>query len=127
MPTFNEKDRLLFLDICGVRQLSQCVKREPQTESWRPCPPMQAMVRSVIPYIQRFLRHHDEMDEVYSELINSNIADKIKHLSFGQVRKSPWEKWCGDVHRVLFKSIQVDDSGNTSDPDHTQHLALLKS
>ncbi|XP_047465584.1 protein NO VEIN isoform X3 [Mugil cephalus] len=85
--TFNEKDRLLFLDICGVRKLSQCVKFESQTESWRPCPSMQAMVRTVIPYIQRFLYHNEEMSEVYSELINSNIADKIKHLSFGQVGK----------------------------------------
>ncbi|XP_070783607.1 uncharacterized protein [Enoplosus armatus] len=87
VPTFNEKDRSLFLEICGIRLLSQCVKTEPQTESLRPCPPMQAMVRSVIPYIQRFLYHHDELAEVYSELIDSNIGDKIKRLYFGQVGK----------------------------------------
>lgn len=88
VPTFKEKDRSLFLEICGIRQLSQCVKTEPQTENLRPCPPMQAMVRSVVPYIQRFLYHHDELREVYSELIDNNIGEKIRRLYFGQVRKS---------------------------------------
>lgn len=78
----------MFLEICGLRQLSECVKTEPQTENLRPCPPMQAMVRSVIPYIQRFLYHHDELSEVYSELIDNNIGEKIKRLYFGQVRRS---------------------------------------
>ncbi|TKS90196.1 hypothetical protein D9C73_024327 [Collichthys lucidus] len=87
VPTFNEKDRFLFLEICGIRQLTECVKTEPQTENLRPCPPMQAMVRSVIPYIQRFLYHHDELSEVYSELIDNNIREKIKRLYFGQVGK----------------------------------------
>ncbi|XP_034415421.1 protein NO VEIN isoform X2 [Cyclopterus lumpus] len=84
---FNEMDRSLFLEICGIRQLSQCVKTEPQTENLRPCPSMQAIVHSVIPYIQRFLYHHDELTEVYSELINNNIGEKIKRLHFGQVGK----------------------------------------
>uniref|UniRef100_A0A3P8TIF1 Wu:fj29h11 n=1 Tax=Amphiprion percula TaxID=161767 RepID=A0A3P8TIF1_AMPPE len=87
VPKFNEKDRFLFLEICGIRQLSKCVKSEAQTENLRPCPSMQAMVRSAIPYIQRFLYHHDEMNEVYSELTDNNIAQKIKHLYFGQVGK----------------------------------------
>ncbi|XP_035522155.1 protein NO VEIN isoform X1 [Morone saxatilis] len=87
VPTFNEKDRSLFMEICGIRQLSKCVKTEPQTESLRPCPPMQAMVRCLIPYIQKFLCHHDELSEVYSELVNNNIAEKIKRLYFGQVGK----------------------------------------
>lgn len=46
---------------------------------------MQAMVRSMIPYIQRFLYHHDELSEVYSELAENNIGEKIKRLYFGQV------------------------------------------
>ncbi|XP_041829730.1 protein NO VEIN isoform X2 [Melanotaenia boesemani] len=87
MPAFNEKDRFLFLEICGIRHLSRCVRSEPLTENLRPCPSMQDMVRSVVPYIQRFLYHHDELAEVYLELTDSNIADKIKHLSFGQVGK----------------------------------------
>lgn len=88
MPAFNEKDRSSFMEICGIRQLSQCVKTEPQTENLRPCPPMQAMVRFVIPYIQRFLYHHDELADVYSELIDDNIGEKIKRLYFAQVRRS---------------------------------------
>ncbi|KAM8836563.1 uncharacterized protein AB9W97_002193 isoform 1-T8 [Spinachia spinachia] len=84
---FNEMDRSLFLEICGIRQLSQCVKREPQTENLRPCMPMQAMVHSVVPYIQKFLYHHNELTEVYSELINNNIGERIKRLHFWQVGK----------------------------------------
>ncbi|XP_018534128.2 uncharacterized protein wu:fj29h11 [Lates calcarifer] len=88
VPTFNERDRSLFLDICGIRPLSERVKTEPLTENLRPSPSMQAMVRSVIPYIQRFLYHHnEELDDVYSELIDNNIGEKIKRLSFGQVGK----------------------------------------
>ncbi|CAF91966.1 unnamed protein product, partial [Tetraodon nigroviridis] len=86
-PSFNERDRALFLKICGVRQLSECVRVEPQTESLRPCPSMQALVRTVVPYIQRFLYHHDELSGVYSELVQSNIREKIKQLYFGQVGK----------------------------------------
>lgn len=78
----------MFLEICGIRQLSSCVKSESQTESLRPCPPMQAMVRSLIPYIQRFLYHHDELADVYSDLIDNNIGEKIKRLCFRQVRES---------------------------------------
>ncbi|MEQ2224045.1 hypothetical protein ILYODFUR_003396 [Ilyodon furcidens] len=87
IPVFNEKDRLSFLEICGIRQLSHCVISKSETESWRPCPSMQSLVRSVIPYIQRFLYYHDELAEVYPELTNSNIAEKLKRLSFGQVGK----------------------------------------
>ncbi|XP_035998446.1 protein NO VEIN isoform X3 [Fundulus heteroclitus] len=86
-PAFIEKDRLLFLEICGIRQLSHCVTSEPQTENWRPCPSMQSLVRSVVPYIQRFLYHHDELADVYSQLVDRNIAEKLKRLSFGQVGK----------------------------------------
>lgn len=87
MPTFYERDRSSFMEICGIRQLSKCVKTEPLTENLRPCPPMQAMVRSVMPYIQRFLYHHDELADVYSELIDDNIGEKIKRLNFAQVGK----------------------------------------
>ncbi|XP_035467715.2 protein NO VEIN isoform X3 [Scophthalmus maximus] len=87
VSTFNACDRSLFMEICGIRPLSQYVKTEPQTESLRPCPPMQAMVRSVIPYIQRFLYHHDELADLYSDLVDNNIGEKIKRLSFGQVGK----------------------------------------
>ncbi|RVE59880.1 hypothetical protein OJAV_G00193380 [Oryzias javanicus] len=84
---FSESDRLLFLEICGVRRLSQCVTQEPQTEMLKPCPSLQALVRSVVPYIQRFLFHHDELSEVYQELSKRSIAEKIKSLSCRQVGK----------------------------------------
>uniref|UniRef100_A0A3Q2WHL7 Wu:fj29h11 n=1 Tax=Haplochromis burtoni TaxID=8153 RepID=A0A3Q2WHL7_HAPBU len=84
---FSEEDRQLFLDICGIRQLSECVKSEPLTENLRPCPSMQSLVRWIVPYVQRFLYHHDELNEVYSELTEQNIAGKIKHLYFAQVGK----------------------------------------
>ncbi|KAM7382188.1 hypothetical protein PAMA_012854 [Pampus argenteus] len=87
VPAFRERDRSSFMEICGIRQLSQCVKTESQTESTRPCPSMQAMVRLVVPYIQKFLYHHDELGDVYSKLIDNNIGEKIKRLYFAQVGK----------------------------------------
>ncbi|MCI4384121.1 hypothetical protein PGIGA_G00034980 [Pangasianodon gigas] len=84
---FSERDRELFLEICGVKKLSQCVTTEPQTENYRPCPAMQNLVRDLIPYIQRFIYHHDELREIYEDLKESGIAQEIKSLSFGQVGK----------------------------------------
>lgn len=85
-PSFRDTDRALFLEICGIPRLSKCVRSDPQTENLRPCPPMQDMVRTLVPYIQRFL--YDELSEVYSELVQSNIREKIKRLTFAQVGAS---------------------------------------
>ncbi|CAB1338211.1 unnamed protein product [Coregonus sp. 'balchen'] len=45
---FSEEDRILFLEICGVRFLSHCVSTEAQTENYRPCPSMQSLMENVI-------------------------------------------------------------------------------
>ncbi|XP_028845943.1 uncharacterized protein LOC114796163 isoform X2 [Denticeps clupeoides] len=82
---FREEDRGLFLEICGLKKLSQCITTEAQTVSYRPCPALQALVREVIPYIQSFLFHQEEFAELYSDLLESNIGQKIKTLTFGQV------------------------------------------
>ncbi|XP_077359160.1 uncharacterized protein LOC144005104 isoform X2 [Festucalex cinctus] len=87
IPAFNENDRLAFLNICGIRLLSRCVKMEPVTESWRPCAPMQAMVRSLVPHVQTFLYHHEELADIYAQLVEDDIAEKIKRLKFAQVGK----------------------------------------
>lgn len=84
--TFREKERSLFLDICGVRSLSLSVRSEPLTENLRPSPSMQALVRRMVPYIQRFLCHSDELRDVYAELKDNNIQEKIRRLTFRQVR-----------------------------------------
>ncbi|KAM9837751.1 uncharacterized protein ACBR49_018381 isoform 2-T3 [Aulostomus maculatus] len=84
---FSERDRLTFMEICGIPLLSRCIKTEPQTENLRPCPPMQALVHSVIPYVQKFLYHHEELADIYQELIDENIGEKIKRLNFAQVGK----------------------------------------
>lgn len=73
------------MEICKIPLLSECVKTETQTENLRPCPSMQAMVRSMIPHVQKFLYHHDELADIYSELTDDNIAEKIKRLNFAQV------------------------------------------
>ncbi|XP_065109604.1 uncharacterized protein [Paramisgurnus dabryanus] len=84
---FSEADRELFLEICGVKRLSQCVTTEAQTESYRPCPSVQILVRQIIPYIQRFFYHRWDDEDIYSELKESGIAKQITSLSFGQVGK----------------------------------------
>uniref|UniRef100_M3ZT74 Wu:fj29h11 n=1 Tax=Xiphophorus maculatus TaxID=8083 RepID=M3ZT74_XIPMA len=111
-PAFNEKDRLSFLKICGIRHLSQCVKWESQTENWRPCASMQSLVRFVIPYIQRFLYHHEELADVYSALTEGNIAEKLKSLSFGQVGK-------------LYIRYQLDVAGNENAVIELQDVICL--
>lgn len=82
--TFSEDDRTLFLKICGIRPLSECVRIQPQTENLRSSPAVQDTVRVLVPYIQRFLWHHEEL--CYKELLENNIGEKIKGLSFVQVR-----------------------------------------
>lgn len=82
---FSEDDRSLFLSICGIRPLSECVRTQPQTENLRPSPAAQDTVRLLLPYIQRFLRHHDELAHVYKELLESNIGETLRRLSFIQV------------------------------------------
>uniref|UniRef100_A0A3B1JM69 Wu:fj29h11 n=1 Tax=Astyanax mexicanus TaxID=7994 RepID=A0A3B1JM69_ASTMX len=86
-PAFSERDRELFLEICGIRKLSHCVTTEAQTENYRPCPVMQALVHDLIPYIQRFIYHHEELGEIYEDLKENGIAQEIQSLSFGQVGK----------------------------------------
>ncbi|XP_071400261.1 uncharacterized protein [Centroberyx affinis] len=87
VPAFSEEDRSLFLEICGIRHLSDCVKTEALTENLRPCPSMQALVHSVMPYIQRFLYHHEELGDIYPELLDNRIGERIKRLHYGQVGK----------------------------------------
>lgn len=108
--SFNERDRALFLKICGICQLSECVKVEPLTESLRPCPSMQALVRTLVPYIQRFLYHHDELYGVYSELVQNNIRAKIKQLYFGQVRSLQFvqNKFKGGCMLILAKDVIIN-------------------
>ncbi|XP_056153215.1 uncharacterized protein wu:fj29h11 [Lampris incognitus] len=86
-PCFSESNRSLFLEICNVRRLSECVRTEAQTEVWRPSPFLQNLVRSMVPYIQRFLYHHEELTDVYAELLDDHIGNRIKQLSYGQVGK----------------------------------------
>ena len=86
---FSEENRSLFLEACGVPRLSQRVSTEAQTENFRPCPALQALVASVVPYVQRFLYHHEEMNELYPELLEGNIAQSLRQLSYGQVRWRP--------------------------------------
>ncbi|KAK7134163.1 hypothetical protein R3I93_017539 [Phoxinus phoxinus] len=84
---FSECDRELFLQICGVEKLSRCVTTEAQTELYRPCAALQALVRQLVPYIQRFIFHHADFEDMYSELKDCGIAKRISSLSFGQVGK----------------------------------------
>lgn len=46
---------------------------------------MQDTVHLLVPYIQRFLWHHDELAHVYAELLERNIGERLKELSFVQV------------------------------------------
>lgn len=108
MPNFSEDDRSLFLEICGIRPLSESVTIKPQTENLRPSPVVQDMVGLLVPYIQRFLWHHEELCHRYRELLENNIREKIKQLSFVQVRI------CGTVFKSLFRSVTAKSQINCS-------------
>ncbi|XP_067914661.1 uncharacterized protein wu:fj29h11 isoform X3 [Heterodontus francisci] len=84
---FNEEDRNLFFEICGVEQLSNCITVEAQTEVFRICPRVQNFVRLVVPFIQRWFFHHDDFSDVYQELQDCNIAASLKSMTFIQVNK----------------------------------------
>ncbi|XP_041077227.1 protein NO VEIN-like isoform X2 [Polyodon spathula] len=82
---FNEDRRALFLEICGVRSLSQCISVEAQTENYRPCPSVQLLVHKVVPDIQKFI--YQDFSHIHKELQENNIAGLLKSLSFVQVGK----------------------------------------
>ncbi|XP_067859939.1 uncharacterized protein wu:fj29h11 isoform X2 [Heptranchias perlo] len=84
---FNEEDRKLFFDVCGVKQLSECIAVKDQTENTRPCPRVQNFVHSIAPFIQRWFFHHDDFSNVYKELQDDNIAACLKSMTFMQVGK----------------------------------------
>uniref|UniRef100_A0A4W3JPJ6 Wu:fj29h11 n=2 Tax=Callorhinchus milii TaxID=7868 RepID=A0A4W3JPJ6_CALMI len=86
-PRFDEEDRKIFLKICGVKRLSECVMVEAQTEDFRQCPAIQNFVHSVVPYIQRFLYGCEDYHHVYKELIHNNIVRTLKSIAFIQVGK----------------------------------------
>lgn len=110
--SFDERARALFLrEICEIRQLSKCVKAEPQTENLRPCPSMQALVRTVVPYIQRFLYHHDELSGVYAQLVRNNIREKIKKLYFAQVRSSQFVQNNFESKRLCLFRLKISSPG----------------
>ncbi|XP_072098501.1 uncharacterized protein [Mobula birostris] len=81
---FNEEDRNLFFEICGVQRLSNCITVEAQTEDFRPCPRVQNFVRSLTPFIQRWFYHRTDL---YEELQGNNIVATLKSMAFYQVGK----------------------------------------
>ncbi|XP_043571064.1 protein NO VEIN isoform X1 [Chiloscyllium plagiosum] len=84
---FNEDDRNLFFEICGVKPLSSCISVEVQTENYVPCPKVQNFIHSLAPFIQRWLFHHDDFSHIYEDLQSSNVAARLKSMIFIQVGK----------------------------------------
>ncbi|XP_041072786.1 protein NO VEIN [Carcharodon carcharias] len=84
---FNEKDRDLFFEICGVERLSSCITVEAQTEEFRPCPRVQNFIHLVAPFIQRWFFHREDFSNFYKELQDSNVAANLKSMNFIQVGK----------------------------------------
>ncbi|XP_078082199.1 uncharacterized protein LOC144502066 [Mustelus asterias] len=84
---FNEEDRNLFFDICGVERLSNCITVEAQTEDYRRCPQVQNFIHLLAPFIQRWFFHRDDFSHVYEELQENGIAVSLKSMTFIQVGK----------------------------------------
>ncbi|GCC17061.1 hypothetical protein chiPu_0017434 [Chiloscyllium punctatum] len=84
---FNEDDRNLFFEICGVKPLSSCITVEAQTENYVLCPKVQNFIHSLVPFIQRWLFHHDDFSHIYEDLQSGNVAARLKSMIFIQVNK----------------------------------------
>ncbi|TSK14591.1 Sacsin [Bagarius yarrelli] len=123
---FNEGDRELFLEICGVKKLSQCVTTEPTTELYRPCPAMQNLVRNLIPYIQRFIYHHDELGEIYDDLKENGIAQEIKSLSFGPLSEELEQRIFVSQVGMLYINYRLEQPDESPIVESEDIICLLK-
>jgi hypothetical protein len=79
----NSQDVLAFFALFEVRQLSEDLKREPIIEMFQPCAPGQLYLRSIIPYVQRYLHtHYPEVLEVHDE---AKMEDRLMNLQVVKV------------------------------------------
>ena len=82
-----------FLDICGIKKLSECIRTDYITESYQPCAPLQQYVHDVVPYIQKEL--YNSHSDVYEYLLRElNIKEILENMLFGSVS-------CFDVNILL--------------------------
>ena len=74
----------LFLKTCGVKPLSECIKKEfvPELVEYQ-CVPLQKHFHQMIPSVQRFLY---SKNPVYDELIHEGFAQKLLQMQFASVK-----------------------------------------
>ncbi|XP_068715873.1 uncharacterized protein [Montipora foliosa] len=84
-----ERDELrknvsLFLRICEVKSLSECVKKEfiPTLVQYQ-CVPLQRHFHQLLPHVQRFLYFKNA--DVYDELKSQGFAQKLFEMQFASV------------------------------------------
>lgn len=84
-----ERDELrknvsLFLKICEVKSLSECVKKEftPTLVHYQ-CVPLQRHFHQLLPHVQRFLYFKNA--DVYDELKSQGFAQKLFEMQFASV------------------------------------------
>ncbi|CAH1791177.1 unnamed protein product [Owenia fusiformis] len=75
----------LFIKTCQIKTLSECVEIKYLTESFSPCPSLQAYMHLMMPPLQTFM--HANHSQVYTSLNEKDIATKLNGLQFGQVEK----------------------------------------
>ena len=105
-----------FLTAIGIQRLTECVKSEPLTESYRPCPSLQLYVRSLLSYIQKLIFTDFPKIYEYEYLVtNIGIKQKLAAMQFAQVEKLEMVHSLTNapsVHPVVFneKCRLVDDN-----------------
>ena len=75
-----------FLTTVGVQRLTECIRIVPQTELYKPCPPLQSYVRQAVPWIQKQL--YSEFSDTYSFLVSSGIKARLAVMRFAEVRST---------------------------------------
>ncbi|KAJ8302744.1 hypothetical protein KUTeg_019140 [Tegillarca granosa] len=84
----NMEDVHKFLDLCNVKNLSECVTAQEITEMFSLVPKIQHYMHQVVPLIQRYL--YTQHPEVYQEHIDINTKGLLQNVKFVQIILFQW-------------------------------------
>ncbi|XP_068725664.1 uncharacterized protein [Montipora capricornis] len=119
-----KKERvLLFLKICEVKTLSECVRTEftPSLVEYG-CVPLQRYFYNLMPHVQRFL--YSKNPDVYYELNNQEFAQKLLQMQFNSV-KSLETVYSLSTHPDIL--IPIEEKFGVQTMDSSFYLYVVKN
>ena len=114
---------LLFLKICEVKTLSECVRTEftPSLVEYG-CVPLQRYFYNLMPQVQRFL--YSKNPDVYYELNNQEFAQKLLQMQFNSV-KSLETVYSLSTHPDIL--IPIEEKFGVQTMDSSFYLYVVKN